>query len=124
MIYVKEILCTGKYLPYFYISPFCPRCHRANFRLGNLQYPKFSLLYHNFVWANLRRGETVCKCISAKITEGEHIILHTVSGYNLPPKDTFCLQSALWGHLGYPQSVGIEEQLNPLGHCVNYKKET
>lgn len=41
-------------------------------RLGDLQFLILSLLKHNCLWANSRRGGTVCKCKLAKITQCEN----------------------------------------------------
>lgn len=40
---------------------FRPRCQGANLKLAEFLCLKLSLLKHNFIWAKLRQGETVCK---------------------------------------------------------------
>lgn len=63
------ILYTGKYSPPFYFCPFCPRCQRANLRLGNFQSLTFSLFKTN-LFKNSRQDETVWKWRRAKIIWG------------------------------------------------------
>lgn len=47
---------------------FRPRRQQANLGLGEFHCPKISLFHHNFVWVNLKGGETLCKWWRAKIT--------------------------------------------------------
>lgn len=82
------ILYTGKYSPQLYFRLFCPYCQRVNSKC--LKVPIFK---RNFVRANSRWDETVCKWRRMKITQGEdnpvysndhqediwHIHLHNVS---------------------------------------------
>lgn len=38
----------------------------------NERYRALMILKQNYVWANSRRGDTVCKCRRVKITQGEN----------------------------------------------------
>lgn len=58
---VANLLYTGIYSPPFYFRFFCPRCQRAHLRLGEFQYLRLFLFKHNYVWADSRCGETICK---------------------------------------------------------------
>lgn len=51
---------TEIFAPVFFCF-FRPRHQQANLGLGEFHCLKISLFHHNFVWVNLKRGETLCK---------------------------------------------------------------
>lgn len=64
-------------LPYIF-SSLLPWMSAGEFKTEQITMFQGISLVHNFVWENLRRGEAISKCRSAKITRDEKYPVYSI----------------------------------------------